>query len=143
MRHPLHPALAHFPVACWSLATLSDIVGLWWTRWPLWQLSLAMLAIGCIAGLAAAAAGFLELLKLPPEHPAAGDANRHMGMALTAWSLYAGSLLLRVPDLQPVRPGTLALALGVAGFAVLAATGWLGGKLVYVHGVGRARTPQR
>ena len=42
-----------------------------------------------------------------------------------------------MPDLHPVAPGTAALALGIAGFAALAATGWLGGKLVYVHGVGR------
>ena len=139
MKHPLHPALVHFPVACWSLATLADIAGLWWTRWPLWQFGLAMLGIGCLAGLAAAAAGLLELLKLPPEHPAAGDANRHMGMALAAWTLYAGSLVLRMPDLQPIPPGTAALVLSVAGFAALAVTGWLGGKLVYVHGVGRAQ----
>ncbi|WP_343251093.1 DUF2231 domain-containing protein, partial [Pseudoxanthomonas sp. KAs_5_3] len=25
MRHPLHPALVHFPIACWSLATAGDL----------------------------------------------------------------------------------------------------------------------
>lgn len=139
MRHPLHPALVHFPVACWSLATLADIAGLWWARWPAWPLATAMLVVGCAGGLAAAVAGLWELLKLPPEHPAAADANRHMLSAMGAWCLYAGSLALRLPDLRPVPPGTAALALGIAGFAALAATGWLGGKLVYVHGVGRAQ----
>lgn len=138
MKHPLHPALVHFPVACWSLATLADVAGLWWTRWPLWQLSAAMLAVGCAVGLLAAAAGLLELLKLSPEHPAAADANRHMLLALTAWCLYAGSLFLRMKHLQPAEPGALAIAAGVAGFLALGATGWLGGKLVYVHGVGNA-----
>ena len=28
MRHPLHPALVHFPIACWSLATAADLAGL-------------------------------------------------------------------------------------------------------------------
>jgi len=141
VKHPLHPALVHFPVACWSLATLADIAGACWPRWPWWQFAAALLAVGCAAGLAAAATGLLELLKLPPEHPAAVDANRHMGMALTAWCLYAGSLLLRMPDMQPVPPGTLATSLSVAGFIALAVTGWLGGKLVYVHGIGRAGAP--
>ena len=139
MKHPLHPALVHFPVACWSLATLADVAGLWWTRWPLWQLAFALLAIGCASGLLAAAAGVYELLKLPARHPAERDANVHMGLALLTWCLYAGSLLLRLPEMQPIPPETLALALSVAGFAALAVTGWLGGKLVYVHGVGRAQ----
>ena len=47
--------------------------------------------------------------------------------------------LPELPEMQPIPPETLALALSVAGFAALAATGWLGGKLVYVHGVGRAQ----
>lgn len=139
--HPLHPALVHFPVACWSLATLADIAGLWWTRWPLWQLAAAMLVVGCAMGLLAAAAGLLELLKLPPEHPAAADANRHMLAALGAWSLYALSLFLRLQGFMPMPPDAPALACSVAGFLALAAAGWLGGRLVYAHGVGRADPP--
>lgn len=141
MKHPLHPALVHFPVACWSLATLADIAGHWWTRWPLWQFSLALLAIGCSAGLAAAGAGVIELLKLPPGHPATGDANRHMLLALGAWSLYAASLFLRLGTPPASAPGAIALATSIAGFIALAAAGWLGGKLVYAHGVGRAQAP--
>ena len=80
----------------------------------------------------------LELLKLPPEHPAAADANRHMLAALLAWGLYAASLFLRTEGVVPTKPGVLAVTISLAGFLALAATGWLGGKLVYVHGVGRA-----
>jgi uncharacterized membrane protein len=29
MRHPLHPAIVHFPVACWSLTVITDFAGLW------------------------------------------------------------------------------------------------------------------
>ena len=138
MKHPLHPALVHFPVACWSLATLADLAGFGWPHWPLSQFAGAMLVAGCIGGLAAAAAGLAELLKLPPDSPAAADANRHMLLALAAWSLYAASLLLRLEDWMPREPGVLALAASVAGFLALAAAGWMGGRLVYVHGVGTA-----
>ena len=30
MSHPLHPALVHFPIACWSLATVTDLASLYW-----------------------------------------------------------------------------------------------------------------
>ena len=136
MKHPLHPALVHFPVACWSLATLADIAGQWSTRWPFWQWSLGLLVVGCATGLAAAGAGLLELLKLSPVGPAMAVANHHMLMALTAWGLYAFSLLLRMDGMQPVPPGALALVLSGLGFLALGVTGWLGGKLVYVHGAG-------
>ena len=138
MRHPLHPALVHFPIACWSLATMADIAGIWVSRWPLWEWSLGLLVIGCAAGLVAAGAGLLDLLKLASESPAMEDANRHMGMALTAWGLYAFSLFPRIniKDMQLVPPDDLALALSGLGFLALCATGWLGGKLVYVHGAG-------
>ncbi len=136
MKHPLHPALVHFPIACWSLATLADIAGLWSTRWPFWQWSLGLLIVACAMGLVAAVAGFLDLLNLSPEHPANKDANRHMVMALTTWGLYAFSLVARMEGMQPVPPNVIALVLSGLGLLALCATGWLGGKLVYVHGVG-------
>ena len=136
MSHPVHPAVVHFPVACWSLATLADVVGLFWAPPWLWQLAFALTVLGCAFGLVAALAGFWELLKLPAEHPAGSTAHAHMGLALTSWCLYAGSALLRLHDRQPLPPDTWALALGGVGLLSLLATGWLGGKLVYGYGVG-------
>ena len=97
---------------------------------------MALLVVGCATGLAAAGAGLLELLKLSPEGPAMAVANHHMLMALTAWGLYAFSLLLRMEGMQPEPPGALALVLSGLGLVALCVTGWLGGKLVYVHGAG-------
>jgi uncharacterized membrane protein len=135
MRHPLHPALVHFPVACWSLATLSDFAGLWLGE-PAWQWSAGLLLVGCAAGLLAMAAGLLELSRVP-EGPALRDVYLHMGLMLAAFALYSTRLLLRVDHLQPLAPDVLSLWLDVAGFAALAIGGWLGGRLVYGHGIGR------
>jgi uncharacterized membrane protein len=52
--------------------------------------------------------------------------------------LYAGSLFLRIEHQQFIAPDVLALLLSGAGLLVLLATGWLGGQLVYRHGVGVA-----
>lgn len=136
MSHPLHPALVHFPVAAWTLATLVDIGGLVWSDPLLWQCGGLLMGVGCAAGLLAAGAGFLELIKLPPAHPAGRDAMLHMTLALLTWCLYAGSLLLRSDGMQLLPAGPWARLLSGAGLVTLLATGWVGGKLVYGHGVG-------
>ena len=139
MSHPLHPALVHFPIACWTLATLTDVAivaGLAHGQ-PAWSFAGALMAIGVVTALAAMATGLLEFTKLGDAHPAEAVAQRHMGFVLAAWGCYAASLYLRVRGMHAIAPGMPALALGVVGFACLGVAGWLGGKLVYTHGVGR------
>lgn len=134
-RHPLHPALVHFPVACWSLATIADLASPWLGQ-PAWWLAGVLLAIGTVAALAAMLAGLYEFARIPEGSPALADAHRHMLLAMTAWVLYAASLLLRLQGTTLVAPPWPALAASVAGFLCLGATGWLGGKLVYQHRIG-------
>ena len=134
-RHPLHPAVVHFPVACWSLATFADIASLWLGQ-PAWWLAGVLLAIGTLAALAAMATGLVEFVRIEAGNPALRDANRHMLLVMAAWMLYAASLFLRVQDMALVAPGLPALATSIAGFLCLGAAGWMGGKLVYQHHVG-------
>lgn len=135
MRHPLHPALVHFPVACWSLATAADFAGLRYGD-TAWSWSSGLLAIGCGMALAAMLAGFVELARVP-DGPALRDVWWHMGLMLGAFTVFATRLLLRLNHRHPLPPDALSLALDCAGFLMLAAGGWFGGRLVYGHGVGR------
>ena len=133
--HPLHPALVHFPIACWTLATAADCAGLFWPT-QAWPFAGAMLALGMATALAAIATGFLELLRLAPDHPAMGDLNTHVCLVLAAFCAYLGSLLLRMRGHWPIDPHWPALAFSVVGFLLLCAAGWFGGRLVYHHRVG-------
>jgi uncharacterized membrane protein len=133
--HPLHPALVHFPVAGWSLATAADVASLWLGE-PAWRFAAISMSAGCVVALAAMAAGLWEFAKLRDGHPALPVANRHMLFALAAFCAYASSLLLRWSNGELHAPGMPALAASIVGFALLGVTGWLGGKLVYAHGVG-------
>lgn len=135
MRHPLHPAVAHFPVACWSLATASDFASLWLGE-TAWQWSAGLLAVGCGMAVLALVAGLIELVRVP-EGDALRDAYLHMAAMLTAFALFTARLLLRQEGLQPLPPDGVALVLDALGFTALAVGGWLGGRLVYGHGVGR------
>jgi len=141
MKHPLHPALVHFPVACWSLATACDLAGL--AGVPAWNYARLLLAVGCLAATAAAITGFVELMKIEEGSVADRDGHRHMLLMLASFGCYAASWFLRLRSGSAVPPGVPAIASGLAGFALLAVGGWLGGKLVYHHGVGRVRPGDR
>ena len=138
-RHPLHPALVHFPVACWSLGTLADFASLHFGG-DAARLGGVLLLAGTGIALPAAAAGLYEFTRIPAGSPAMRTAWIHMGAMLTAFVLYASSLLLRINHLHEPQVGAWPLALDVAGFIALAVGGWQGGRLVYHHGTG-TRTP--
>lgn len=135
MRHPLHPALVHFPVACWLLATAADAAGLWWGE-AAWRWSGGLLAAGCVMAVPAMIAGLLELPRVPGG-AALRDAHAHMAVMMVAAVLFTARFLLRLDNRSVLPPDTVALLLDAAGATALIAGGWLGGRLVYGHGVGR------
>ncbi len=138
-RHPLHPALVHFPVACWSLATVADCASLYFGQ-AAWQWSAGLLAVGCGMALLAMMAGLYELARVPEGRPLE-HAYWHMGLVFMAFTLYVVRLLLGL-DLsqgywQPQAPDVWAIATSVLGFVTLLAGAYVGGRLVYEHGIGR------
>jgi len=134
MRHPLHPALVHFPVACWTLAVVADVASLRFGE-TAWQWTSGLLATGCIMALVAALAGLLEIVRVP-EGAAMRDAYVHMAAMFLALALFAWRLMLEPYDFQSIAPGTLGLTLDTAGLLVMIIGAWFGGRLVYGHGVG-------
>jgi uncharacterized membrane protein len=135
MRHPLHPALVHFPIACWSLATAADLASLVWGELA-WRPAGILLLAGIGFSIPAMLAGFFELAKVAEDNPAIKDANRHMLMVMCALAFYTASLLLRLQGTHLAKPGLLAISMSVLGLLFLAVAGWLGGKLVYGHRLG-------
>nr|WP_233208818.1 DUF2231 domain-containing protein [Marortus luteolus] len=79
--------------------------------------------------------GLLELSRAPEGAPMQ-DAYWHMAAMLLALTLFTTRLLLRVDHLQIVAPNTASLWIDATGFLSLTVGGWLGGRLVYEHGVG-------
>lgn len=134
MRHPLHPALVHFPIACFSLAALADFASLHFGE-AAWRWSAGLLAVGCGMALLAMLAGLLELTRVP-EGAALRDAYAHMAAMLVATTMFACRLLLGLDHLQALAPDAWSLVLDAFGMVSLGIGGWLGGRLVYGHGVG-------
>lgn len=130
--------LAHFPVACWSLATIADIAS---PRYgpPAWHFAGTLLWIGALIAVPTIFVGVFELILIPKEPAPVRAGFMHMGIMLVAFLLYLMSLLLRVHQGHIIPPGIAARTFSVIGFACLLVGGWLGGTLVYGHGAGGDR----
>lgn len=145
MSHPLHPAIVHFPVATWTLATVADVAHPWLGP-PAWTFTAWSLVTGTAMALPAMGSGLVQFVKLAPDDPRARHVLHHMVFVLLAFACYATSLLLRVHDVQWQQavhraPATMAVAMSVVGLVLLLVGGGLGGRLVYAHAIGVAREP--
>jgi len=130
--HPGHPALAHFPIALLLSATIADlawVAGLTGNT----HIGAILIAGGLAGGLLAMAAGVVDLMRL--DQRLVGRATVHMCVVGIAWLGYAVALYLRKDALTgwpPLAPATVVMS--VLSAILLAAGGWLGGRLVYTFG---------
>lgn len=140
--HPLHPALVHFPLALWVSSALWDGLGAATGNALWWQFGYWSIALGLAAAVPAAIAGLIDFAALARGHPAATAATGHMLVMFTATSVYLVEFALRIGAPVPADGRVAAvLILSLAGLILVSAGGWLGGQLVYRHGVGRAGPP--
>jgi len=135
--HPLHPALVHFPLALWMVAILWDLVG-WRQADPLWwRMGYWCLALGLVASLPALITGLLDYFALRADEPGVNAATAHMMVMMSATAAFGASWIMRAQAGAAVAPSAWAFALALVGAALVAVGGWLGGTLVYRHGIGR------
>jgi uncharacterized membrane protein len=139
-KHPIHAMLVPFPIGLWVFSLVADVIFLMGWGAPVWNdIAFYAMAAGTIAALLAAPFGLLDFLSIR-----APDTKRlgamHMALNLLIVATFAVDLWLRD------RSGSGAgLPVALSGFAVvmLLASGWLGGEMVYVHGVGVEPPEQR
>ncbi len=129
--HPIHPMLVALPIGLWIFSLVCDLVHAGGSANPAWPTVALYTMGGGIAGaLLAALPGLIDLLSLPPGPRKTAIA--HMTINLVVVALYAVNLWLRLP--APDNPGGL-VWLSLLSVGLLAISGWLGGKMVYVYGV--------
>ncbi|HSR49305.1 MAG TPA: DUF2231 domain-containing protein [Acidobacteriota bacterium] len=142
--HPLHPITVGFPVALWTVGLVWDLAALLRAR-PLWsEMAFWTLAAGLMAAVPALITGFWEMMALPQGHAAEGKVWWHMGIMSAAFCCILVSVLLRQEALSSgvQAPGS-AFVTALAGVALTLAGGWLGGELVFGHGVGVENRKER
>lgn len=135
-KHPIHPMLVPFPIACFVGALLTDLA-YWNTAEMMWaDFSAWLLFAGLVMGALAAIAGLIDFL-----------GNRLIRSLTPAWYHLGGNVIVLLLALfnafvhsrdawtSVVPTGLILSALTVL---VMLFTGWLGWTMVYRHHVGVA-----
>ncbi|RWX77251.1 DUF2231 domain-containing protein [Neorhizobium lilium] len=135
-RHPIHPMLVPFPIACFVGTLLTDIA-YWRTAEMMWaNFSSWLVSAGVVLGILAAIAGLIDFI---------GD--RRIRSTPPAWPHLIGNVLVLVIGTINMFIHTRdawtsvvpwGLALSALTVLILLFTGWMGWSMVYRHRVGVA-----
>ncbi|MEX0740217.1 MAG: DUF2231 domain-containing protein [Pseudohongiella sp.] len=133
--HPLHPVLIHFPVAALFGLLATDVAYVltgdyFWARAGLW-----LAGTGAVGGAISGSVGLLDLL-LVPRIRRLITAWCHAVLAVMLLSLASLNWLLRFSTAPDAAILPWGLYMSVITGLLIAATGYLGGQLVYEHAVG-------
>src|SRR5262245_1662263 len=152
--HPSHAPLTDVSIGAYTIGVALLVLGALGLEEPAMAHG-ALLAIsaGLILAPPTMLTGLLDWRDLPSGTPKRKLANLHLGTMLAATAAFALSWFPGRAGYQDGSVHAAALALALAGEALLLAGGYLGGALVYVHGhrvlsqpqapVGEALLPDR
>lgn len=130
--HPIHPMLVTVPIGLWIFSLVCDLIARNSSQPETWDtLALYTMIGGIVGALLAALPGLVDMLSLR-DRPVFKTALTHMALNLVIVTLYIVNAWTRAND--SASPG-MALGLSVVAIALLLASGWLGGKMVYEKGV--------
>jgi uncharacterized membrane protein len=135
--HPVHPMLIPFPLALWVTSFIADVIYYFIRNPSLLLISKFMLAAGIIGGLAAAVPGIIDWLAIRNQE-VKRIANWHARLNIIALVIFAVSLYLRTrygASSVGLDNLTIPFLLSLVGVILIGISGWLGGDLVYKHGV--------
>ena len=136
--HPIHPMLVPLPIGLWIFSLVCDLIAAGGNSNPAWHtVALYTMGGGIVGALLAAVFGLIDLLSLPPGPRR--TALIHMGINLVVVALYLINFGMRYSD--PAKGG-ITLGLSIVAIGLLVISGWLGGKMVYEHGIGVSTVPQ-
>lgn len=130
--HPIHPMLVSFPIVCFVLNFVADIIYIQ-NRSPGWATATHwLLAIGLGFAALAAVAGLTDFLG--DKRIQGADAVKHMLANVTAVVVELVNLILRLNN--PDFIASTGVILSGVVVLILLYSGWKGGDLVFRHGMG-------
>ena len=134
--HPLHPPLTDATIGIYTFATAAAVLSrlgvsdenlatAWW---------LALIA-GLIVTAPTALTGFVDWLTISRGTPLWRTATLHLSAMLSATIVFAIAAGAGHADYVDQTVGGGSLVLMLIGFGLLTLGGWLGGAIVFVHGM--------
>lgn len=134
--HPAHPPLTDVTIGMFFLASGLAVIGkLGWIESSAGPAMWLALIGGLIAAVPTAVTGFADWVAIEWGTPPWRTATLHLGAMVTAVTLFAVAAWLQHAGYRDGSVTTGGLVLTLAGLVALTAGGWLGGAMVFVHGM--------
>lgn len=142
-----HPAIAHFPIALFPTAVLADAIGVATDNQRLMDIGRMLMPVAVATMAATSLSGFTAQGAVRTNQVSEDILATHRNLNVSALIAAMAMAYLRA---RQEKPGMTYLAAGLAMSALLTYSGYLGGRMVYEHGVGvkpanglqRGRSPQ-
>jgi uncharacterized membrane protein len=134
--HPLHPPLTDFTIGTYTFATIAsifDVTGLvdrnaaygWWIA----------LVVGLCSTAFTATTGLVDWIEIEWGSELWKTATAHLSAMLAATGAFLAAALVGHHGYTHGSVSGGAFALTLVGFVLLTTGGWLGGAVVFVHGM--------
>ena len=129
----IHPSIVHFPIAVLPLALGADLLGRLTGSRALSNAGRVLMPIAAAGAAVSAVTGLIAQEEVEASGVAADILVTHRNLNL---SLTAITALMAARRWSEDEAGAGYLALGLAGLGALSYSAYLGGKMVYEHGLG-------
>mgnify|MGYP002778205073 CR=1 FL=1 len=131
--HELHPTLVHYPLALIPTAWLADALGWLTGSRTLMNVGRVMMPVAAASAAVTGAAGLIAQESVKAEGPAHDVLVTHRTLNV---GLIAATTVLAVLRSREEEPRPAHLLAGLVGMVAMSYSAYLGGKMVYDHGVG-------
>jgi uncharacterized membrane protein len=134
--HPIHPPFTDITVGTYTFAVVAataDVLGIstnaathaWWLA----------LVFGLLSTIVTATTGFVDWLRIQSGTPLWRTATAHLIAMLLASGVFLAAVVAGKGSFDAGNVETGPYVLTLAGYVVMAVGGWLGGSVVFVHGM--------
>ncbi len=137
--HPVHPMLIPFPFALWTFSLIADAIYYFFDHnaASVWDdISFYTMAAGTVGAVIAAVPGLIDYFAI--KNPRVSKiAGWHARLNVLALLIFGASLYLRTIKGSDMvgKSLTIPVLLSILGIILISISGWLGGEMVYKHGV--------
>ena len=134
--HPLHPPLTDATIGTYTFAVVAGLLDVlevtdsaaaqaWWVA----------LLVGILFSLPTAATGLADWVRIESRTPLWRTATTHMVVMLLATGVFLATIIVGKPSYDDGDITTGAYVLTLVAYGLLAFGGWVGGAIVFVHGM--------
>jgi uncharacterized membrane protein len=134
--HPLHPPLTDATIGTYTFAVVAGLLDVldvtdsaaaqaWWVA----------LLVGIIFSLPTAATGLADWVRIESRTPLWRTATTHMVVMLLATGVFLATIIVGKASYDDGDITTGAFVLTLVAYGLLAFGGWVGGAIVFVHGM--------